>query len=78
MSFYWPERFSETIDHLAMANSVCSYDHVLRREDGYVFRRAYHFEVEGQRMKERPKKTWKKQVEEEHVRVCLRREDALC
>ena len=26
----------------------------------------------------RSKRTWKKQVEEESVKVCLRREDALC
>ena len=28
--------------------------------------------------KGRPKKTWKRQVEEESVKVGLRREDALC
>ena len=33
--------------------------------------------VEGQRKKKRPKRTWKKQVEEESVRVALSREDAL-
>ena len=31
----------ETIDKLAMANSVCLNGHVLRREDGHVMRRAY-------------------------------------
>ena len=30
---------NETIDQLAMANSVCWYGHVLRREDGHVLRR---------------------------------------
>ena len=55
---------------LAMANSVHWYGHILRL--------ALVFEVEGQRKKERPKKTWKKQVEEESVKVGLRREDALC
>ena len=69
---------SETIDQLAMANSVHWYGHVLRREDGHVFRRALDFEVEGKRKKGRPKITWKKQVEEESVRVGLRRKDALC
>ena len=39
----------ETIDRLAMANSVHWYGHVLRREDGHVLRRALDFEVEGQR-----------------------------
>ena len=29
---------NETIDQLAMANSVCWYGHVLRKEDSHVFR----------------------------------------
>ena len=49
---------SDDIDQLAMANSVHWYDHVLRREDGHVFRRALDFEVEGQRNNEWPKRTW--------------------
>ena len=40
---------NETIDQLAMANSVRWYGHVLRREDGDVLRRALDFEVEDQR-----------------------------
>ena len=48
---------SETIDRLAMANHVCWYGHVLRREDGDVFRRTLDFEVEYQRKKGRPKRT---------------------
>ena len=50
--------FTETMDQLAMANSL--YDHVLWREDSHVLRRASDFEVEGQRKKGRPKRTWKK------------------
>ena len=34
---------SETIDLLAMANSVRRYDHVMRTEDGHVLRRALDF-----------------------------------
>ena len=49
--------FNETIDQLAMANSVCWYGHVLRREDVCVLRRALEFEVEGQRKKGRLKRT---------------------
>ena len=45
----------ETIDQLAMANSVRWYGHVLRREDGHVVRRALDFEVEGQLKKRRSK-----------------------
>ena len=41
----------ETIDQLAMASSVCWYDHVLRGEDGLILRWTLDFEVEGQRKK---------------------------
>ena len=61
-----------------MANSVCWYGHVLRREDSHVLRRALDFEVGCQRKKGRLKMTWKKQVEEGSVKVSLRREDARC
>ena len=60
---------NETIDQLAVANSVCWYGHVLRREDGHVLRRALDFVVEGQRKIGRLKRTWRKQVEEESVKV---------
>ena len=46
--------------------------------DSHVLRRALDLEVEGKKNKGRPKKTWKKQVEEESVKVGLRRKDALC
>ena len=68
----------KTIDQLAMKNSVCWYGHVLRREDGHVLTRALDFEVEGQRWKGRPKRTRKKQVEEESVKIVLRMEDLPC
>ena len=68
----------ESIYQLAMTNSVRWYGDELRREDGYGVRRVLHFEVEGQRKKGKPKRTWKKQVEEESVIIGLSREDALC
>ena len=45
---------NETIDQLAMTNSVRWYGHVLRREDGHVSEKALYFEVEGQGKKGRP------------------------
>ena len=51
---------------------------MLGREDGHVLRMALDFEVEGQRKEGRPRRIWKKLVEEESVKVGLRREDALC
>ena len=68
----------ETINHMAMASSVRWYRHVLRREDRHVLRRALHFEFKGERKQGSPRRTWKKNVEEESVKVDLRREDALC
>ena len=69
---------SETMDWLAMANSVHWYGHVLRIEDGHVLRRALDFEVEGQSKKGRLKRTCKQQVEEESVKVGFIGEYALC
>ena len=48
---------NETTDQLAMANSVCWYGHVLRREDSHDMRRALDFEAKGQRKNGRLKKT---------------------
>ena len=55
---------NETIDQLAMANSVRWYGHLLRKEYDHVLRRALNFEVESQRKKGRPKRYGKRQVEE--------------
>ena len=68
----------ETIDQLAMANSVRWYGHVLRREHVHVLTGALDFEIEGQRRKGRQKRTWKRQGDGECTKVGLRREDALC
>ena len=68
---------NETIDQFSIANSVGWYGHSLRREGGHVLRRALDFEVEGQRKKGRLRRTWRKQIEEESVKVGLRMEDVL-
>ena len=65
-------------EQLAKANSVRWYGHVLRREEGNVLRRALDLEVDGRRKRGRPRRTWKKQVEEECMKVGLGRMDALC
>ena len=61
-----------------MASNVRGYGHVLKREDGQVLRSSLDFEVEGQRKRGRLKRTWKKQVEEESMKIGLRTKDALC
>ena len=50
---------------------------MLRRDDNSVLRVAVDLEVRGKRMRERPKKTWKKQVKEETEKIGLKKEDAL-
>ena len=50
---------SKATDQMAMATSVHWYDHMLRREDGHVLRRALDLEFEGQRKNGRPNRTWK-------------------
>ena len=67
----------ETIDWLATANGVGWYGHVLRRDDDSVLRVALNLEVSGKRKRGRPRKTWKKQVEEETEKIGLKKEDAL-
>ena len=58
-------------------NGVKWCGHVLRRDDGSVLRIALDLEVSGKRKRGRPKKTWKKQVEEETERSGLKVENAL-
>ena len=67
----------EIIDRLATANGVRWYGHVLRRDDDSVLRVALNLEVSGKRKRGRPRKTWKKQVEEETDKIGLKKEDAL-
>ena len=50
---------------------------MLRRDDDSVLRVALDLEVSGKRKRGRPKKTWKKQVEEETEKIGLKKEDAL-
>jgi len=50
---------------------------VLKRDDGHVLRKALEFEVRGKRMRGRPKKTWKMQMEKESKSVGLEKEDTM-
>ena len=51
---------------------------MLRIEDGHVMRRALEFEACGQRKKGRLRRTWRKQIGVESMKVGLSREDTLC
>ena len=67
----------ETIDQLATENGVTWYEHVLRRDDDTALRIALDLEVSEKKKRGRPKKTWKKQEEEETEKIGLKKEDAL-
>ena len=66
-----------TVVQVAKANGVRWYGHVLRRDDGHGLRKALEFEVKGKRKGERPKKTWKTQVEKESKSLGLEKKDAM-
>ena len=66
----------ESLDRMAKASSIRWYGHVLRKEDENVILKALKFEVSGSRGRERPKQTWKKQVENEMKKNGLVKEDA--
>ena len=66
----------KTIERLATANGVRWYGHVLKRNCDSVLRVALDLEVSGKRKRGRPKKTSKKQVEEETEKIGLKKEDA--
>ena len=51
-------------------------EHVLRKEDGDVVRNALEFDVTGRRKRGRPTRTWRKQVEDERLKVGLNLKDA--
>ena len=68
---------NETIERFATVNGVRWHGHVLRRDDDSVLRVALNLKVSGKRKRGRPKKTWRKQVEEETEKIGLKKEDAL-
>ena len=67
----------ETVVHMAKANGVRWYGHVLRRDNGHVLKKALEFKVKGKRKQGRPRKTWKRQVEKESKSVGLEKKDAM-
>ena len=67
----------ESIDYLAMANSVRWHGHASSRKDGHVFTKALSFDIEGQRKKRRTKRTLKNLAEEESIKVGVSVTDAL-
>ena len=70
-------RLKETIDRLVTENGVRCYGHVVRRDYDSALRVVLGLEVSGKRKRERPKNTWKKQVEEKTEKICLNKEMVL-
>ena len=60
---------------MAQANGVRWYRHVIRSDEESIFKKAMMLQVNGQRKRERPKQTWKRQVEES-LKIGLRVEEA--
>ena len=67
---------NESVDQLAMENSVRYCSHVLIMEGGFVIKSMTEFEDEGRRRKERSLIACKRQVDEEFIKVGLNNEDA--
>ena len=66
----------KTLDKMAQANGVRWYGHVVRRDEERILKKATMLQVNGQRKRGRPKKTWKRQVEESLKKIGLRVEEA--
>ena len=66
----------ETLDRMAKANGVRWYGNVIRRDDDNILKKAMMMEGNVKRKRERPKLTWRRQVEESVKKVGLTLEEA--
>ena len=66
----------ETLDRMANVNGVRWYGDVIRRDDDNILKKAMMMEENGKRKRERPKLTWRRQVEESVEKVGLKIEEA--
>ena len=66
----------ETWDRMVKTNGVRWYGHVIRGDDDNILKKAMMMEVNGKRKRERPKLTWRRQVEESVKKVGLKIEEA--
>ena len=66
----------DTLYGLARASAVWWYGHVLRRDEDDILKKALDFKVEGKRGRGRPKKMWRKQVDDDIRKAGLKPEDA--
>ena len=67
----------DTLNGLARASGVRWYEHVLKRDNGDVFRRALDFEVVERRGYGRLNMTWKRQMGKHINYIGLKRKDAI-
>ena len=66
----------ETFDKMAKVNGVLWYEHVVRKDDGNVLKKASMLEVNGQRNRGRLKQIWRRQVEENANKIGLEVDEA--
>ena len=66
----------ETFDKMAKVNGVLWYEHVVRKDDGNVLKKALMLEVNGQRNRERLKQIWRRQLEKNANKIRLEVDEA--
>ena len=65
-----------TFDKMAKVNGVLRYEHVVRKDDGNVLKKALMLEVNGQRNRGRLKQIWRRQVKENANKIGLEVDEA--
>ena len=66
----------ETLDRMAKANGVRWYEHVIRRDDDNILKKAMMMKVNWKRKGGRSKLTWRRQVEESVKKFGLKIEES--
>ena len=66
----------KTLDKMAQANGVRWYEHVVKRNEESILKKAMMLLVNGQQKRGRPKQTWKRQVKESLKKIGLKVEEA--
>jgi len=62
---------------IVQQNSLQWYGHVLRKEDTDWVKKCMEYEVQGSRLRGRPKRTWKKVVQKDCQARILNKENAM-
>ena len=66
----------EMLNRIAKTNGVRWHEHVIKRDDDNILKKAMMVEVNGQRKRGLPKMTWRRQVEESVKKIGLKIKEA--